>query len=73
MSGDNVVWFGGETRLPIPAEQVLRGALEAGVQDVLVIGTLDGELYTASSTADAGELLLMLERAKRRLMTHVPQ
>lgn len=66
---DNVVWFPGETRLPIPTDRVLAGAAESDLQDVLVIGReKDGTMYVASSGTHIGDLLLMLELAKLSLL-----
>lgn len=72
MSHDKVVPFPGVTRLDIPAERVLCRALENIFDKIVIVGyTEDGEEYFASSVADGGEVLWMLERAKHRLMTIV--
>lgn len=60
------------TTLPIPPKGVLEVAIENDLEEVLVIGVCKGGiLYTACSTAEIGEMLLLMERAKRSLMTHV--
>ena len=57
------------TRLDIPAERVLRKAQEAGLKTVVIAGyDADGEEYFASSVADGGEALWLLERCKRQLL-----
>ena len=66
----NVVEWGGATRLDIPAEKVLRKALEKGLTDVVITGyTNEGEEYFASSMADGADCLWLLERCKRALLT----
>ena len=53
------------TTLPVPAEKVLKGALEYKLSDVIIIGkTDDGDLYLASSMPEAPEILWLLENAK---------
>ena len=55
--------------LDVPAARVIKAALDAGLQHVLIIGYLpDGSEYFASSTASAPECLWMLERAKAELL-----
>ena len=57
------------TTLPVPAEKVLKGALEAKLADVLLIGrTDDGDLYLASSMPEAPEILWLLENAKAYIL-----
>ena len=58
-----------DTTLDIPPERVLKEAI--GVVDpVLLIGyDTEGELYVASSTADAHRLLWLIETAKLYLLT----
>lgn len=64
----NVVEFGGVTRLDIPADRILAAAQDTALTDVLVIGYRDdGSFYFASSVADGGDALWLLELAKRRL------
>lgn len=57
----------------VTCKAVLDGALEADITDVLVIGhQRDGDLYVASSgkseNLDVGLALLLMERAKLRLL-----
>ena len=57
------------TRLDIPAERILQKALEAGLETVVITGyDADGNEYFASSVADGGETLWLLERAKKQLL-----
>ncbi|MBR0682756.1 hypothetical protein GXW74_19850 [Roseomonas eburnea] len=57
------------TRLDVPAERVLSCAMEAGLEKAVVVGwTAEGEFYFASSLADGGEVLWLLEMAKKRLL-----
>ena len=68
-SPDNVVELDMITRLDIPPERILNGALKADLEQAFVIGWgRDGELYTASSFANGPELLWMIELAKKRLL-----
>jgi hypothetical protein len=64
----NVVEFTGVTTLNIPADRILATARDASLKDVLVIGYRDdGSFYFASSLADGGDALWLLELTKRRL------
>ena len=63
-----VIQLGGVTRLDIPADRVLEGAM-GKLKSVVVIGYDEaGEEYFASSIADGGEVLWLLERCKQELM-----
>ena len=63
-----VIQLGGVTRLDIPADRVLEGAM-GKLKSVLVIGYDEaGEEYFASSITDGGEVLWLLERCKQELM-----
>ena len=64
-----VVTFNGVTRLDIPAERVLNAVLEADLEKVVVIGyAKDGSEYFASSIADGGTVLWLMERLKLQLL-----
>lgn len=57
-----------ETRLNIPPDRVLKAAI-GELESVLVIGfDKEGEFYGASSLADGGDLLWLMELCKRALM-----
>lgn len=57
------------TRVDLPAERILRPALEADLEDAIVIGhRKDGEFYFAGTMADGGEVLWLMELAKKFMM-----
>ena len=60
------------TRLPMPSDTLLKKALAAGVTNVVIIGyDENGEFWFASSDADGGAVLWLLEQAKRELFETV--
>lgn len=68
MTADVIIWPH-PTKLPIPAERVAQGALEADLESIFVLGfTKAGGVYLASNKADGGEVLWLMEIAKARLM-----
>ena len=57
------------TRLDLPAQRVIDAATKAGLKDVIIIGyDADGDEYFASSIADGGSVLWLLERMKLQLL-----
>jgi hypothetical protein len=65
-----VHYLGGVTRLDLPADRVLDGAKNK-LTGVLVLGyDKDGEFYAASSYADGGVLMWLMEHCKHELMKH---
>ena len=64
----NVIPIGGVTKLDIPVDQILEGA--KGKMDTIVIMGYDkdGIEYFASSAADGGDVLWLLERLKKVLL-----
>ena len=57
------------TTLDIPAERILNRALENNLEKVVVIGTTkDGDTYFASSVADGGSVLWLMEICKEALL-----
>ena len=65
----NVVTLDIPTRLDVPAERVLRAALEAGIESVVIAGyDAEGGEYFASSLADGGDALWLMERFKMALL-----
>jgi len=57
------------TSLDINVERVINGALEAKLDEVVIIGrNADGEFYFASSKSDGGAVLWQLETARLKLM-----
>lgn len=56
------------TRLDIPADRVLAGA-KGALDKVVIMGIQpDGEYYFASSVADGGTVLWMMEKLKLKLL-----
>lgn len=69
MSEDNVVMYRGVTKLDLNPERVLRAALDASLKDAVIIGfDEDGDFYFASSKADGGLVIYLLEMAKKKLL-----
>lgn len=65
----DVIVLSAPTRLDIPAERALRAALDEGLKSVAVLGWCeDGSAYLASSLADGGDLLWLMEIAKLKMM-----
>ena len=65
----NVVQLDVLTTLDVPPEKVLNRALKAGLTEVIIAGyDKDGELYTASSVADGGAALWLVEMFKKKLL-----
>ena len=68
----NVIPFGGVTKLDIDPELVLSAAAEK-LEGVVLLGyDKDGEEYFASSYADGGVVLWLMERLKKRLLEVEP-
>lgn len=58
------------TRLNIPAERILQAAINNELQSCVVLGYgQGGDEYFASSIADGGDVLWLIERAKLALLT----
>lgn len=69
MSEDNVVPWGGITKLDTDPARILDAAAAAGLQRVVIIGyDAEGGEYFASSYADGAQVIWHLERAKFKLM-----
>jgi len=65
---ENVIPFGGITRLDIDPDRVLTSAV-GKLECVVVVGLgKDGEEYFASSMADGADALWYLERLKKKLL-----
>lgn len=66
---DNVIKWTGKTVVDLPAEKVLTSAIEEDLRLALVIGwTQDHELYTACTTSDLAEMLLVVELTRQRIL-----
>lgn len=64
----DIIDFDGVTKLDIDPDKVLAGAKE-NLNSVIVIGwDKEDNLYTASSSSSIGELLYLLEVAKKELL-----
>jgi len=62
---DNVIELDCDTTLDIPPDRILSAALGKIDHSLIVIGAReDGSTYMAFSTADAAQVVFMLERAK---------
>ena len=62
---DNVVRFSGATTLDSSPDMVIKEAMGAGLEAVVIVGfKANGDDYFLSSVADAGDALWHLERAK---------
>lgn len=69
-----IIIFPGDTTLDVPLQRILDGAAAAELQPCLVVGKdAEGEFYVASTTCDAGALVILLKRAKRLLMRRIEQ
>ena len=67
---DNVIPLGCITRLDLPTDQVLEEAKGPCSDGVVVLGfDTDGDLYFASSIADGGSVIWLLEQAKLALLS----
>lgn len=65
----NVIPFNGVTRLDLDPERVLESARDQLTGVVIMGYTRDGSEYFASSYADGGDVLWLLERLKLKLLT----
>lgn len=63
-----VIEMGNVTRLNLPPDRILEAA-KGKLESVVLIGyDKDGDIYTASSLADGGTVLWLMEKLKLRLM-----
>lgn len=68
MNQDNVMPLGNITRLDLPVDTILESAKTQLEGTILVGYDNNGELYFASTYADGGTVLWLLEQAKMALM-----
>jgi hypothetical protein len=69
MNTNNVIPLGNVTRLNLPTDRVLEAAKGYCPDGVVIMGFDEGgDLYFASSVADGGTVLWLLEHCKKRLM-----
>lgn len=63
-----IIKWSGLTKLDIPVERVLNGALDRELQSAVVVGfTQEGDLHFASSVASGAEAIFLLQRAIHNL------
>jgi hypothetical protein len=63
-----VIPLGGVTKLDLPVDKVLEAA-KGELEGAVVMGyTKEGEIYFASTYADGGEVLWLLEQCKKQLL-----
>jgi len=63
-----IIPIGGVTILDLPADQILEAA-KGKMDGVILIGfDKDGEVYAASSYADGGDVMWLLEACKIKMM-----
>jgi hypothetical protein len=66
----NVIPLGNITRLDLPTDRILENAKGTCTDGVVILGfDAAGELYFASSIADGGAVIWLLEQAKMALLT----
>lgn len=66
---DNVVTWPAPTRIDVPVERVMQAASDASLETAIVIGwDSSGQFYFKSSAADGGDVLWLLEVARKKLL-----
>lgn len=71
--GENVAFFPGPTAQPYAPDLLLRGALNAKLSEVIILGwDEDGELFFSGSSTSKPEILWLLESARMALFLHEP-
>jgi hypothetical protein len=66
---DNIEYLPCVTKLDLPVERVIEGLRIANLSEIVICGyDMDGDLYFASSKADGGDILWVLEQCKNALM-----
>lgn len=65
-----VIDFPGSTYLDVPVERVFRGAIDAGLESVIIIGrTSEGAHYFASSRGHSPGNLWLVEKFKQAILS----
>ena len=68
MNKDNVIEFNGITKLDLEPDRVLENT-KGKLKSFLIIGyDTDDEFYFSSTLANAGEMLWLIELAKKQLL-----
>ena len=66
--GAKIIYFTGITKLDLPPDQILEAAV-GKMEGVVIMGwDAQGDEYFASSYADGGTVLWLLERMKKQLL-----
>ena len=70
-----VILFTGITKLDLPPDRILEKNIGTGLEGVVIMGyDKDGQEVFASSYADGGVVLWLIERLKQRLLNvEVPE
>lgn len=64
-----ILMWDGLTKHDLPADRVLYGALDKELEGVVIMGyDKEGGLYFASSYADGGDVLWLMEKLKKALL-----
>ena len=67
--GENVVFFPGASDQRFTPDLLLRGALKADLEDVVILGwDEDGDLFFSGSLTSKGDILWLLENARMALL-----
>lgn len=73
MSKNNIIPIGCITKLDMPADKILEAA-KGQLDGVVLIGfDKDGEVYAASSYADGGDIMWLLESCKMKMFDSLGQ
>ena len=65
----DVVDFPGPTKVDLPTKTVIEAAEKAELETVIIVGwDKEDELYVAANKSKTGDLLLLLELAKKILL-----
>ena len=63
-----IIPIGGVTKLDLPVDRILENA-KGQMEGIVLIGfDNDGELYAASSYADGGTIMWLLEMCKQKML-----
>ena len=69
---DKILEFNGISYLDLPPSRLLTKAADSELESCIIIGhDKDGEFYFASSKADGGEVLWLIEVAKKKLLEQI--
>lgn len=64
-----VILFTGITKLDLPPDRILENNIGKDIESIVIMGyDKDGEEFFASSIADGGTVLWLIERCKLRLL-----